>query len=1607
MFSFTRKIVRTASLVLAAAMIISSTPSQVFADPNNTAGNTGAGGVTNAGGGTAYMGWYVQTQGYRFYIVNKNLERITPVYDFYGKEPERFYKSNSGSPVDYRKATRFDVIHSPSVSESHEELLDKLYDWCSDFEQNYTPNGKAPNIYVPNGKGGFDGNGENFKDWFFAGAEGLKELPTYTTIPKEDDYEENTGGSSGSTGSSETKTCSKCEGTQKIDCPTCKGTGTDSNNYIGKLFSCDTCLGAGTLNCTNCVSKISCNLCGRTMTAYGNPGSSDNKCYICISNTWIECDVCGEKYDPKSACISCEINKANDSKFEAMTTKYCPICGEKLSLVKDSTYNCSKCNKNITYKDSTNTIRISVPDSYWLTTSELNPSTQQNIKNAKQLISTAENYSAGNYYWNNQPTLGALRNNAKEAIKSYFNKKMIIEEPISPNDALLYATGRVWTEYQNTFTSSTTTEHKQAVAYVIYEAMTQIKNSASYQNLYYTEQSLSTRFNNPHFLLSSLIPLSGEGNENKNKFNSPIEAFISGSSNIKFTYPDPTTGIQYESAAEAIQNGCYLVVEPLIGVRIHKEERGSSKDDLYTTYWVYGTYWNIAQEEWASDGFSNWYSGWITSLAPNALVTTNEVAGIKPVENPSAERKISKGREMMGSITSGGTMYGLSMHIYDNEDIEREAEKTQTYDPELISTPGASPDDTKKLTEEQINKQEYSNIVKFYVDKSINKTEVFVREQVPTIIQIMDEEETTGYILKDWFTSDELYDGLNDPGVTYERTRANVSLFREWSSQYEGHKDSEGKQYKINGLIGINNEDFSDNTLYLLLEKGEPTTSTCDEELEEPGPSPDDTDLTQTLEIKANIVKFYETIDQETEEILVQDIFVRKEVPTLIEIEDEANTKYKVKKRFTSYEFMVNDEMTFEETASSISNLSRGSGATEEPINIVKDPEEPTDITLYVQLQKVEETEQVDLSSSDWILEESEISKAFETGTKTTRTTLTWNYGSLKSCGGHRKRNYDSEGNVYYTTRYCSWSMTNSDYTFKLKNSNEVKYKNVIAIGNNFKTNNNSVDKNRSGLSSGSMSASGFNYQFVAHRGDDKLTLASYINTDKTIEELGYTSADSKSKVTRKIQSYSVELPILLVDNSTDKYTSSSGSRGCSDSDTARTSSNIKYNGEVGVKVYSGKQRTKDTTVNASKILRFAKSKVDMTSGRQIASGAEVKFNPYIRMTYRTLNDTKKKDVYVLGEYRRTIVPNDYAEIEWKLQPENLKIQSQMWATDKSLTDKKDKLDWTDNNQVLKGGASYQLVANANQEIKLNTYQTIVSGDSREISDISGNYELSYKQAKEEHKKFKDEAIKTLEGAELAQYVNPDPDAEYAWEGKGIKVYSGANISKLKNGSSKASPDSKYYLESDKDNNGNLGRADLDIREKETTEEFYRFYSDTSGNIYVVTGENITEVEQGEGTKLFNKKQDMSLLRKANEKDLTELQKKVIDIDDRTSVVTKLIAAIERNTGNDTTASWASSDGKWYNEAFNGVIVIVQKTTIEVGLGAVNQRTAVIDPKLVPQMNSKVNEVEAFLTQFKVDFTEKDKVATFKGQEVFMYGIENLFTSQKVYIPNMTVQDNR
>ncbi|MBQ6994442.1 MAG: hypothetical protein IJN64_08160 [Lachnospiraceae bacterium] len=732
---------------------------------------------------------------------------------------------------------------------------------------------------------------------------------------------------------------------------------------------------------------------------------------------------------------------------------------------------------------------------------------------------------------------------------------------------------------------------------------------------------------------------------------------------------------------------------------------------------------------------------------------------------------------------------------------------------------------------------------------------------------------------------------------------------------------------------------------------------------------------------------------------------------------------------------------------------------------------------LYVKLVKSETAPvQSNRLDGDFVLTESTIAKAVNTYNFTNiPIKLKFTLPDLSlSCGGHthdhEKNGFNdsnnnglqdaNESSTYNqeTHHHGNAKLSHSEYQIAVRNdlesSNESK--NIIVQSN--------IDKFSSYIKINSLSRASTNlqndretenyvYNFSIYRhlnGEENLSLCQYnqnqsssydnVNISEAnkniIKTLGYSEKTTKSIKNRAEKDYVqlvtlkfvYDMPNSPVTNITNKYDDIHCSYGNFTGESRNgeivVTSEPVVNSNIAVQVYSGSPSKEPHTFmwqetigkNSEHYLPIrdganSKTVENMTVGRQVQNSQSIKFNPFIRMQYTTMEELKQgKIVYhpvnVLSEYERTYsLPTDYAELSWKREKDspNLKVLSNMWATDEALSNGKD--DWRQPNTVLKGGSSFMLSIpyDSLQKLQLRTTQFIVPESNTFISNAE-SYTVS--NAVQAHNDYVQSCIDTFENLNIVQRVSRKIETEIEDMVEARTVTRGSDISFLKNGSSTTSPDSKYYFNIDESNglNASASESDLDVKAGNTNTTYYKIWTDISGNVLLAKSNNLDSLQKElQGKVILTKNQDINNL----------IDSEARDLNNRTFVIEKLLNSVERNSGNDHTAYWATNDGKWYNESIE-TFIMVQNTTIELGFRDCD-RISVIDPKLIPYLSSKSQQgKEAFSSIFtcndyseKWGATEKGKIGEFKGKSIYMEDMNKLFVSKVISIPNMTVQGSR
>lgn len=551
--------------------------------------------------------------------------------------------------------------------------------------------------------------------------------------------------------------------------------------------------------------------------------------------------------------------------------------------------------------------------------------------------------------------------------------------------------------------------------------------------------------------------------------------------------------------------------------------------------------------------------------------------------------------------------------------------------------------------------------------------------------------------------------------------------------------------------------------------------------------------------------------------------------------------------------------------------------------------------------------------------------------------------------------------------------------------------------------------------------ATNYKGYYTIYRGDDPLTLFKNSLLDSTKEEV-------VSKYTNGVDGISDTFSLggtPGLSRLSDDYESTYGLEFFKND---KTTSLKKYEDQKAkVAVYSG--------LESGSVNTTVKDLTDTATKTQVmaSSGVEMSFYPFIWMTTQSIKsinnstmkvETEKQTLNVLSTHLRKIQPNDYACVSIKKNG-TINIDSSMWAVDKSISDLKNKQGTKiGKNVALKGGATYSLKTNQDAIVNVTTYQT-VSNDNKNFAyepleeDSVG---VSVKASEKEHEELVNKVGTAIAGTyELKQYVNKNANNTVSGSGT-VEVCSGASISGLSNGSSTASTKDKYYLRPDGDlTNSSL----LETKGDSVKTEYYRFFSVPNGDIYMVGGGNLNTynkcqdkaleiIEYIKGKNGVDDKYTSYVVLKKGSTTSAITNSKAKDINTKTLIISKLLKALELNTGSDKKAPWATTDGTWYNEGIVGITVMIQSTDIRIGIGVNDdsaKRVTVLDPKLIPKVNGKSDQnTKIFSSNYKANYSGGDLSVKFRKKTLKLKKAEmkKLFgASNTFYIPNSTVTDNK
>lgn len=632
-------------------------------------------------------------------------------------------------------------------------------------------------------------------------------------------------------------------------------------------------------------------------------------------------------------------------------------------------------------------------------------------------------------------------------------------------------------------------------------------------------------------------------------------------------------------------------------------------------------------------------------------------------------------------------------------------------------------------------------------------------------------------------------------------------------------------------------------------------------------------------------------------------------------------------------------------------------------------------------------------------------------------------YGSLESgeCSEVTGQDSDEYGNTWDI--YCEdtdFILTDKDLKASVKNKLSEHQISLIACANGFNQRQPLFEFERNETSSGSVKFSIDNYSFMVYRGLDELTLSEYeynSESDALLELLdnrrGYIpSVGSKRQDNGEYkQPLNIELEKeTLGDNDYITKSERDCGHGGEYEDLADVRSDSIDSKEISVGVYgSSKSSVSGMSVGEKNNLQFKVGSrvLKGVHGCGVQQSKAVLFYPWVKMFYHQYKSGGRETDYdikyttVLSNYVRGILPTSYAEAGYyKSSDINVNLKSNMWNTNQ----RSNRHHGTDS---INSGSSVELDTNGYEtRVYIGTYQFIIAdGKNKEaIESASGAIYGDYSESKAiaKHRAYIDSTLKTLDGYRMVLWVNKDDMTNDVQSG-GVKVAKpGTDIRVLNNGSQSSNSDLKYYLQPDTGTTS-ASDGDIDVREGSTITEYYKVFSDTSGNVMLVSSSSLDSlIEVRTGRVILSKGEKIDDLSDAD----------AVRINERTKIISNYVNAIARNKGKDTSSevNWVS-DGKWYNEAFE-LYMVYQVTDIEAGLIMPGIRTTVIDTKLSPLNTGKdSNHTKWNAAQYKLN-NKSDAggngyvIGAFDGKEIRMMDIESLFKTKIFYISNVTSQES-
>lgn len=558
------------------------------------------------------------------------------------------------------------------------------------------------------------------------------------------------------------------------------------------------------------------------------------------------------------------------------------------------------------------------------------------------------------------------------------------------------------------------------------------------------------------------------------------------------------------------------------------------------------------------------------------------------------------------------------------------------------------------------------------------------------------------------------------------------------------------------------------------------------------------------------------------------------------------------------------------------------------------------------------------------------------------------------------------------------------------------------------------IDNARTGTGESTQLVSNVNAIVLLFRGQDHLTLADWKNTSTNAKSyLGSMSSDGSYNFRSSNNSIQSRKAGAEYDESFSVTVSNNGNPSVTDLATRfgpgkaasnglrcpSSTSNFKFKTDTALTISNINVNIKVFWANGSDPGSSASS----PSG-SLRAGEINNFYPYIRMRYD--NDSSKNvNAYVLSQFKRSATFYDYATVSLdSSRPKHLNINSSQWTThvkaQNSIVQAFGSLTASDKERVqssiLPGGATLSVATNRGEskKVTVTTYQAFLTGNGQtQINNTGGSTTLPTNSGslKSSHDAFASSVASGLQRGYIAEFATQGVKKSASEITSGRAPIRGGQ----KFGSNTLSTDAKYHF-----NNYADSRFNTDVQT--LAPKYYTFFVNTSGEVRAVSGQSA------------DGKSNAGVLIAAKGSDTVTGSGAAATVAKKTGVVAQLRKALIDNEGNDKEASWASGDGKWYNEAFDGVTYMVNTTVINVGLWDPMERSTVLDPMQTQSQSS----TEDFFNKDKynssvfssyVDGGPVVTVGTFTNSagssKTFSMDFSKLFVSDVFYIPNVTTQD--